>query len=188
MQIKCILNKVKGLPNDLILSKGYKDDHKFNLTIGRDYIVYAINVYSDYVWYCVCDDNHENVPLWYPAPLFSIEQNNVSRYWHMKIPDANEENENHLKLILSFSEWLERPYFHYDLFDGQSEETEIFKKYKKLMDLEFPTSKINDKASDIEEGWVMCPYCIDAWQPNQVDAMIVCPKCSRVMHSPYYGK
>jgi uncharacterized paraquat-inducible protein A len=59
-------------------------------------------------------------------------------------------------------------------------------KYKLLIELEFPNPEITEKASDIEDGWAMCPCCIDAWQPNQRDAMIICPKCECIMHSPYY--
>ncbi len=188
MRIKCITNLAKDLPEKLIQAEQYKIDLKFDLEINKTYTVYAVLVMGDCIWYSICDGTYIYYPLWHPSPLFTIEEGSFSKFWKMKIPERETIYKESLKAVISYQEWLDDPYYYSDLVDGKSENIKIFEKYKEAMDLEFPNPEINDKASDIEEGWVMCPYCIDAWQPNQVDAMIVCPKCSRVMHSPYYGK
>jgi hypothetical protein len=52
------------------------------------------------------------------------------------------------------------------------------------MDLEFPDPEVNLKAEKLEDNWLMCPICIDAWQTDSKAGMVMCPKCKNVMHNP----
>lgn len=186
MKVKCVYNLAKDLPTDLIAERKYEVDEKFNLKINEIYTVYAVAISSQYVWYAICNEQSSDHAFWYPGPLFSIEDNRLSRYCRFKI--AGTEYQYNLKAIIAFPESLIDSDYWSKLFDGEPKEVRNFIKYQELMALEFPDPEINDKASNLEDGWVMCPHCIDAWQPNTIDAMIICPKCQRVMHSPYYEK
>ena len=51
--------------------------------------------------------------------------------------------------------------------------------YSKFVD---PT--VSKEATVIDEKWLMCPDCIDAWESSSKDPMIVCPKCNQAFHNP----
>ena len=56
------------------------------------------------------------------------------------------------------------------------------------MDLEFPDPLIQDKATIADDQWLMCPFCIDAWEDSdKTMAQVVCPKCFRKMQNPRYN-
>lgn len=40
------------------------------------------------------------------------------------------------------------------------------------------------KASAIDEEWLFCPICQDAWQCISNKAMVICPKCDQALHNP----
>jgi hypothetical protein len=54
------------------------------------------------------------------------------------------------------------------------------------MDLEFPDPSISDKTQALDDEWLMCPFCIDAWQSDSKDGMVICPTCHRKLHNPRY--
>lgn len=58
---------------------------------------------------------------------------------------------------------------------------DLFSSYLKLPD---PT--VNKKAEEMQTGWLMCPYCVDAWESSSTDAMVLCPKCDQALHNPRY--
>ncbi|MBU1628487.1 MAG: hypothetical protein KKH06_00145, partial [Gammaproteobacteria bacterium] len=64
-------------------------------------------------------------------------------------------------------------------------EVEYFKKYKKLMDLEFPNSSVIKVASDLGKSWIMCPDCDEAWENKSSAALVECPKCKTLLNNPY---
>ena len=65
---------------------------------------------------------------------------------------------------------------------------EIFYKRKKEMDLEFQDESITEKASIVDNNWLMCPTCVDAWESSSILAMVECPKCKKIMHNPRFKK
>lgn len=77
--------------------------------------------------------------------------------------------------------------FYDNLTDGEGEERAIFRKYKALMDVEFPNNTIKEKAQIGDEKWLMCPSCIDAWEDSDNrNAMVICPICKQMFHNPRY--
>ena len=151
-----------------------------NEKIGNIYTVFAISNFSGYTSYCI--DEELSQPMWYPHILFEIIDPRISRYWIYKLK-ANLSNKAFP--FFGFSEWVQDPNFYTNLVDGDVEEMKIFEKYKKKMELEFPNSSIQDKANIGDEQWLMCPYCIDAWEdPDKTMALVVCPKCLKTMQNP----
>lgn len=180
MIIKCTTNKPKDLPSDLLFSK----DADFYLIIDKYYIVYAIMIYKEYTWYGICDEGYTYYPSFRPSPLFSISNGQLSRYWIYSCTRGKETYHN----IWAFPEWANNPYYYDSLTDRDEKEVEIFKHYKGLMNLEFPNPEVleSDKAISLDEGWLLCPFCIEACQTDSKDGMVICPICKRMLHNPNY--
>ena len=189
MKIKCIYNTAKYLSPDLYNNKtSYNQDVKFNLKLDHIYPVYAIRVYQGYVWYSICKESDDFYSLSYPADLFTIVDQRLSKYWI--VSTLKDEHDTDLSFLMTYPEWANNLSHYSYVVDGETEEEiehqKIFQKYKKLMYLEFPDPEIEMKAASLDDGWVMCPICIDAWEPKSIDGMIICPKCKNVMHNPFY--
>ncbi|MEG5140729.1 MULTISPECIES: hypothetical protein [unclassified Microcoleus] len=98
-------------------------------TIGKEYVVYAIQAWKETIWYYICDDNYSYYPMQNPAPLFEVVDDRVSKYGRFKLwPDGC--------LMIAFEQWFTDPYFYDKLTDIEEAEVEIFDKIKELMDAE----------------------------------------------------
>lgn len=53
-------------------------------------------------------------------------------------------------------------------------------------ELKVPNLNISKIATSLDEKWLMCPDCIDAWECSSQDAMVICPMCNQVLHNPRY--
>ena len=49
-----------------------------------------------------------------------------------------------------------------------------------------PDLSIVKSAVQLDNIWLMCPDCIDAWEATTKDAMVICPKCNKAFHNPRY--
>lgn len=47
-----------------------------------------------------------------------------------------------------------------------------------------PDPIITKTATQLDGMWLLCPYCIDAWECFSEDAMVICPKCDKALHNP----
>ena len=56
--------------------------------------------------------------------------------------------------------------------EGNKEEIEC-------LDLE-----IWEKAEQLENFWLMCPICQEAWEDQSVSKIVCCPRCKKKMHNP----
>jgi len=58
MKIRCIANTGASLPDEYIdPPRGYTKQIQLSLTIGREYVVYAIREWKGTIWYYICGDN-----------------------------------------------------------------------------------------------------------------------------------
>jgi hypothetical protein len=187
MIVKCIAKFGKDLPSDCLLPD-YDIDikHEFPLILNNYYIVYGIRLFSNYIWYYLCDENYDYYPRLHPSPLFEVTDGQLSRYWIYSFTRG--ENSSSTRTIWTYPEWIEIKYYYDLLTDGEEKEVKIFEKYKYLMDLEFPNPSIQEHATALDDEWLMCPICIDAWQSTSKDGMVICPKCERMLHNPRYEK
>ena len=130
MRIRCIANNGEHLPENYIdPARGYTKKVELPLTVGKEYVVYAIRAWQGVVWYYICDDNYSYYPIQTPAPLFEVVDSRVSKYWQFML-DANG------VLRFAFEQWFTDPYFYDKLTDQEEAEVEIFDKVKELMDAE----------------------------------------------------
>ena len=184
MSLKCLFNKGKDLPSDLFFSgSSCKVSSNFFLEIGNEYIVYAMIVNDGYIWYYICDENFTYYPKWHPCPLFEIVDDRLSKYWVFSY--RREIDNNSSEFIWAYPEWANDPMYYENLFDGREREVKIFRQYKLKMDLEFRDPLITDSAEEIDAEWLLCPFCIDAWQEVTKFEMVICPKCQRKMINPH---
>ncbi len=126
MKVKCVANTGELLPETYL-----KPDNTaaFALTIGKEYVVYAMREWQGKFWYYICDDNYTYYPMQNPAPLFEIVDNRVSKYWRLMVyPNG--------VLRIAFEEWFDDPKFYDKLTDQEESEVLIFEKVKELMDAE----------------------------------------------------
>lgn len=163
------------------ISKSFETKSKV-LTLGKSYIVYALTIDAEGTWFCILDEARSS-PMWHPEYCFKIEHQRLSRYW---IINSWKDKQGVNRPILAFPEWANSQYFHWDLVESDEEAWKIFRKYEKLMNLEFPNPTIKETAQIGDDKWLICPLCIDAWENQVQDALIICPKCQTVLNNPRY--
>lgn len=130
MRIRCIANTGTSLSETYLdPAVGRTKETEFQLTIGKEYTVYALYQWQGSIWYYICDDGYTYYPQQNPAPLFEVVDNRLSSYWRFKVyPNG--------LLKLAFEEWLSDQYFYDKLTDGEETEVLIFEKLKELIDTE----------------------------------------------------
>lgn len=140
MVIYALSNSGRDLPDDCKNEcMGIGDETEFAVTAGRDYIVYAITVFLGYPWYYVCTDDGVPYPKWTPAPLFEVVEGSISKYWEYGYL-RNEQNKLAYP-IFAFKEWARDLFFYDRLTDGDPLATEVFERYKALIDQEADVHK-----------------------------------------------
>ena len=145
MKICCLANTGLFLPETYLKPEfSYTTELEFPLTVGQEYIVYALKEWQGNIWYYICDDNYTYYPMQYPAPLFEVIDNRLSSYWRFKCyPNG--------LIRLAFEEWLTDPDFYDKLTDQEEAEVLIFERIKQLIDMEKdPEQSLDDNRDEIE--------------------------------------
>ncbi len=128
MRVRCIAHSGKSLPDNYIDSRlTLYSTQKFDITVGKEYVVYGLTTYFNKVWYYICDDNRD-YPIWYPAPLFEVVDNRASSFWKYRFDLADN------SILFAFEEWVSDLYFYDRLTDGEAVEVATFMEWKKRMD------------------------------------------------------
>lgn len=168
---------------NVVLKKESKklDDAEF-LNIGIQYTVYGIICYQGEVSYYVCDRVYNEFPVAKASNLFEILDVRISRFWIFGFLEGYERYP-----VWMFPEWINEPYYQDKITDWEEREVKIFQNYRESMDMEFPNPFISEKAQLVNDEWLMCPVCIDAWESkSSVDGMVRCANCRSVLHNPRY--
>lgn len=181
MKVKCLTinNKYTQFENDFQRRCNHID-YDF-LEIDKIYTVYGMIVDQGQTCYYICDQANRNFPISRPFNLFEVVNRDISRYWVFSFMEGNRTYP-----CWMFPEWFDNDYFQDMLTDGEKDEVSIFLRYKQLMDLEYPDTTIKVMAEVIDEKWLYCPLCRDAWESTSNDGMVICPNCHNVMHNPSY--
>jgi hypothetical protein len=130
MKIRCIANTGANLPESYFLPHlGYKKESEFQLSIDKEYIVYALYEWEGKIWYYICDERYTYYPIHNPAPLFEVVDNRISKYWRFKLAPNG-------LLTLAFEQWFSDPYFYDNLTDQEEQAVLIFEQIKDLIDAE----------------------------------------------------
>jgi len=138
MKVKCVSNKGSDLSKENINAEaGYGVNTIFNITANEKYTVYGIAFVNNCMWYFIAEDifgKGRNFPMWYPAELFVITSNELSKTWVINKVDIDGKGD--LIPFISFPEWANDDEYYGRLVDGDKEDYETFMKYKKIMDEE----------------------------------------------------
>ena len=187
MKLICISNEGSYLPVGYLDSRyGLNYNSRFALIEGKEYIVYGITLFLGHLWYYLCDENYSYYPIWNPSPLFKVVDKSLSKYWQFNyFPPKSFESEH---IIFGFPEWVNDLYFYDQLTDGKEEYKLLFAKYKKLMDLEFPDTKVKQIAKILEDKWIICPFCDFIWEEKSFSGLVECSKCHQISNNPFYNK
>ncbi len=141
MKVVCTANSGAILPGAYLDPRAGYDTHtEFRLTVGKEYVVYALAFRDTQVWYYIVDDAELWYPVHHPAPLFDVIDDSLSGYWKYRFMP---ENLDYLALF-TFEEWRSDPHFYERLTEHAEEEVSIFERIKSLMDSETPANAPND--------------------------------------------
>ena len=183
MKIKCITNKTKDIPLE-ILTHFTTSDSQVGLITGKEYVVYAISEFYLNPRYCIADEFYSSYPMWIPMNFFEIVDPRPSRYWIFSFKNDKPK----IRFFLGFPEWANDEYFYNNIVMEKPRKTDL-KAYKERMDLEFPDASIVNYPQVLDKEWLMCPICIDAWQSTDgKDALIKCPICQKIYNNPQFQK
>jgi hypothetical protein len=186
MRVVCLTNRGEGLPPSYLDPiGGYDKATIFPLEPRKEYAVYALTLRRGGVWYYIVDDRLLDYPVWHPAPLFKVEDPRVSRYWVFAFHGQGIRDGD---AVFAFREWAEDPLSFYDrLSDGDSDAVAVFRRYRELMDIEFSNRGEQPVAESLDDGWLLCPACREAWRTTAVGTLVRCPNCSVLLRNPAMG-
>jgi len=51
-----------------------------------------------------------------------------------------------------------------------------------------PDPNVTEQATHLEDKWLMCPLCTEAWDSESVYPMVRCPKCQEKLSNPLHTK
>jgi len=128
MKVRCKATDARALPSDYI-TDGLTRNAQFSLTIGKIYIVYAIDDFQSKQFYFIADDSFMYYPMRVPGPLFEVTDSSPSFFW------SQNQFRNGLT-VTGFPEWISSIAFYEDLVDGVPEAIETFAGYKSKLDRE----------------------------------------------------
>ncbi|UYQ95586.1 hypothetical protein MKQ68_10785 [Chitinophaga horti] len=189
-RIFCLkINKmvVKCIANDSVLVDGWQKYNKTPLSdelyINQYYLVYGVFFFQGRVWYEILT-THDLYTKSFPSFLFEVQDSRLSRYFVLGRGIAGNGD---VYPLITFKEKADDVLFYEKLVDGGLYEVEVFDKYKYLMFLEFKLPGIESFALKVQENWVQCSYCDEAWQVKCNDfEMCKCPNCNSVLLVPEF--
>ncbi len=143
MIVKYINNTGKCLPERLFILQGWNPDKEFHsITIGKNYIVYAISCNLGHPFYMICSDDYNgtniNYPELLPACLFEVIDDRYSIYWIEK-EIKNDKGRYMNTKVIGFKEFVKNKYFYGNLLEGYKKEVKQFALAKELIDKEYST-------------------------------------------------
>lgn len=182
--------KVKAIKN-IIEAK----DAKEYITIGKEYNVYGIlnacwsdSPYPTYIIWC----DKDKIDL-VSADYFEVVDTKFSKYWVLEYGyrGASKEKQNKYMYLLH-KRWLEDPEYLEWLVDATEPLKDfVFKETKNEMDDEYIKKIIyQDKtvelqAEALDDSWVLCPKCNEAWKTDKYTGVITCMNCNAILNNPY---
>jgi len=152
---------------------------------GGLYVVYGLQFKDGWLRYFLADDDYlaTGYPLSYVAGFFEVVDRRLSHCWVSQHPSDPEPS---LDVVMAFPEWTDDPGFYERLVDGDADAVRIFRRRKEFMDVEYPSPLIDDPAEVVDECWLLCPRCSDAWESTTLVGLVRCPSCSTLLANPRY--
>lgn len=133
MMVRCIENTNANIAEELLDPAGGLHRHtRYDLTVGTDYVVYALAVRNGFGWYYLNGDDHPYYPVRYPAHLFSVQDGGLSSRWRYAYSPSHRDH----PILLAFAAWVTDPLFYDRLTDMEDAAMQVFREEKARMDAE----------------------------------------------------
>lgn len=151
----------------------------------RSYLVVcAVFAFKEQTPMYVLDDSGVTIE---PADGVEVHDARMSRYWRYACHFRTNPHPLGYVMLLGFPEFLDDS-FRVRLFDREPQAEAVFDKYREMMLLEFALPGIERRAKNLEDGWIMCAKCCDAWQQSlTLDEMVRCGTCGEIQLRPVIG-
>jgi hypothetical protein len=136
--VRCKSNSTDDLPENYVHPEaGYPRGKQLaNLEVGKEFVVYAIGLFGEKVWYYVCESEEDPYPVGRPAPLFETVNPKASAYWQVDFRTDNPD----CQMLVAPAEWFSEPDFYERLTDWSEREMKIFADLRARMDSEARSS------------------------------------------------
>lgn len=146
------------------------------------YLVYGILFRKEKFFYEILT-THTFYTTSIPASFFDVIDHRISSLFRIGTMD---DGNDHKMFFLSFAEWVGDKDFFGKLVDRDSKTEKIFSHYRDILYLEFRHPEIKESAIILQNGWVQCPFCTEAWELSYpVFEMCRCPECNNVLLNSY---
>ena len=123
MIIRCLHADAGNLSRKYLEPRaGLTNDTVFPLTPGREYVVVAVSMRQDLVWYFIHDDHALEYPLRYPGPLFDLVSARVSPEWEFAYTPKHADH----AFILAIGPWARDQFFYDRLTDGEAATRNVY--------------------------------------------------------------
>lgn len=128
MKVKCRANTGEGLMPLTISNIGDTAETQYPLKIGEIYTVYGQGVLRNVLKYLIVG-TYENLPSWYPAELFEVEDSQIYFEWYYKY-----DKEFVASVLWGYHELVNDKNHYVDLIERKDQAIRIFLKRKKEID------------------------------------------------------
>ncbi len=88
MKIKCISNLFSDV-GQRIKNEYCPSTNNIDLKIGKEYLVYAVELFSDSICFCIFDEYGSYFPVCHYSAFFEIVDAHLSRFWVISLKGHN---------------------------------------------------------------------------------------------------
>jgi hypothetical protein len=123
MRVKCLLTDISGQPfadDERVWRQS--DDGLLDLSLGREYVVYATETMYGMDWFYVLPQG-QDVPLSFPAAVFSIVDGSIPPGWCYQIRQAED---GQSRSLLSYTAWAGDKTYYERLLDRDASALQAF--------------------------------------------------------------
>ena len=125
MIVTCVARSMATVPEAFVDdNRGYGRSAEFPLTVGAEYLVYAITSFTGGFWFYVLDDDYLHWPIWYPSAVFDVSDSSLPNDW---VVGQHLVNGGRVRTVLSYPAWANDPFYYEHLVDEESEAVEEFR-------------------------------------------------------------
>lgn len=141
MKVRCVSTDPKQFPvgdDDLSYYAGWAGRHntRFDwVTVGNEYTVYAIVIYSGRPFYFVRLDNGQNDLRLVPALCFEVLDGRISSLWRYQFETS--QAKKRVDATFAIEQWVEQDSFFERVLESKQPERRIMMDAVARMDVEF---------------------------------------------------
>lgn len=137
MKVKCITNRIdeRFTLDTAARLKRYISvgESELDIEIGREYIVYGIELWDNYPWVYIFSESYDEYPKPFALDFFEITERKISSHWVLKSQHTYKDK---IKTQLVFCEWADDDSFYEKLVNEDEKCIEAFESYRKIMNAE----------------------------------------------------